>query len=325
MAIWFPMYSSDFIGATAGHSLHERGIYALMLIFYYEVGPFPLDPPRVYRIVGCETEADRHIVDYLLSHFFVKGRSGWIQKRAERVKEDMQRSSDRARAKANKRWGGSTFTATETSPKGPENVDAAAYAAALPQHMPEQSSSNAPAMLSTSTSTSTSKTTSKATADDGGERTALIHAAKPAEQSSPPTLELTGDTMKTKAGKKKALRTAPRIAYDPLASRIVGIDEATKRLWQEAFPSVDIDSDVRRMEVWLKANPSKRPRSGYESFMVKWFTKHQNDAAATAARTATSINGNGYVGRRAALEAHNDRVADDLKRKLAGTSKEHEA
>jgi uncharacterized protein YdaU (DUF1376 family) len=69
--IWFPFYSSDFIGATVGLSCLERALLALMLPLYYEVGPFPPDKVRVYRIIGCESDEQKRAVDYLLGHFFV--------------------------------------------------------------------------------------------------------------------------------------------------------------------------------------------------------------------------------------------------------------
>ncbi|MGH8595515.1 MAG: DUF1376 domain-containing protein, partial [Gammaproteobacteria bacterium] len=140
---WFPFYASDFIGATAGLSLSERALYTLMLVFYYEVGPFPTERIRVYRIVGCESDEQKRAVDHLLGEFFVQMADGWYQEKAERVKCDMRSRSDRARAKAGKRW----------------HPDAVHDATALPQ----QCHSNAGAMLTTTTTTTTTKPTTKPT------------------------------------------------------------------------------------------------------------------------------------------------------------------
>ena len=85
---WFPFYSSDFLGATVGLSCLERGLYALMIPLYYEVGPFPVDPVRTYRIVGCESDEQKRAVDFLLGQFFVLREDGWYQPKAERVKAD---------------------------------------------------------------------------------------------------------------------------------------------------------------------------------------------------------------------------------------------
>jgi len=74
---WFPFYSSDFIGATVGLSCLERSLYALMIPLYYEVGPFPVDPVRTYRIIGCESDEQKRAVDALLREFFVLKDDGW--------------------------------------------------------------------------------------------------------------------------------------------------------------------------------------------------------------------------------------------------------
>ena len=109
--IWFPFYSSDFIGATVGLSCLERALYALMLPLYYEAGPFPVDKVRVYRIVGCESDEQKRAVDYLLETFFVLMPDGWYQPRAEREKAKDAQIRELARTKANKRWHGAPHDA----------------------------------------------------------------------------------------------------------------------------------------------------------------------------------------------------------------------
>lgn len=104
---WFPFYSSDFIGATVGLSCLERSLYALMLPLYYEVGPFPTDPVRVYRVIGCESDEQKRAVDYLLGQFFVLREDGWYQPKAERVKAESaafhEKAVERGKRSANAR------------------------------------------------------------------------------------------------------------------------------------------------------------------------------------------------------------------------------
>lgn len=133
--IWFPFYSSDFIGATVGLSCLERALLALMLPLYYEVGPFPADKVRVYRIVGCESDEQKRAVDFLLGQFFVLKEDGWYQERAEREKVKDAQRREQARAMANRRWHGA-----------PHDAEA----------MPRHSAGNAEAMLPTPTPTPTS-------------------------------------------------------------------------------------------------------------------------------------------------------------------------
>lgn len=150
--IWFPFYSSDFIGATVGLSCLERSLYALMLPLYYEVGPFPVERVRVYRIVGCESDEQKRAVDYLLTSFFVLRDDGWYQPRAEKEKVRWAQISQTARVKANKRWHGAPHDA-----------------AAMPQH----SGSSAVAMPSTPTPTSTATTRTTPT-PKGKEKTSAL-------------------------------------------------------------------------------------------------------------------------------------------------------
>jgi uncharacterized protein YdaU (DUF1376 family) len=86
---WFPLYPSDFIGATVGLSCQEVSVYSWMLTLYYELGPFPLERIRTYRIVRCESDEQKRTVDDLLNQFFVEKADGWYQPRAEaeRVKQ----------------------------------------------------------------------------------------------------------------------------------------------------------------------------------------------------------------------------------------------
>jgi uncharacterized protein YdaU (DUF1376 family) len=160
---WFPFYSSDFIGATVGLSHQEVTTYAWMLILYYELGPFPADQVRCYRIARCESDEQKRTVDFLLDRFFILVDGEWYQKRAESEKVKMAQVSQKARDKANKRW----------------HHDAAPHdAAALPQHSP----GNARAMPATATATTTA--TDKALKTDPPSADSQIAIAiRPAEVS----------------------------------------------------------------------------------------------------------------------------------------------
>lgn len=122
---WFPFYSSDFIGATVELSFLERAAYALMLVFYYETGgPFPLDRGRMYRAVGCESDAERQAVDYVLSKHFVQAADGWYQERAEKEKIRSVAISDSARRKSRRRWDAAVHDAPALLRQSPGNAGA---------------------------------------------------------------------------------------------------------------------------------------------------------------------------------------------------------
>lgn len=49
--------------------------------------------------------------------------------------------------------------------------------------------------------------------------------------------------------------------------------------WAEAFPAVDVLSELRKMTVWLAANPTKgKTATGMPRFIVSWLSRAQDDA-----------------------------------------------
>ncbi len=47
--------------------------------------------------------------------------------------------------------------------------------------------------------------------------------------------------------------------------------------WHEAFPAVDVENELKRMRVWLTANPRKRKtKRGINAFIVSWLTRQQD-------------------------------------------------
>lgn len=76
-----------------------------------------------------------------------------------------------------------------------------------------------------------------------------------------------------------------------------GITQKHREDWQEAYPAVDLDSELAAAGQWLKANPQKAKRSTWHKFLVTWFGNAQNrggtrrragEAVATPASSAWS-------------------------------------
>jgi hypothetical protein len=58
-------------------------------------------------------------------------------------------------------------------------------------------------------------------------------------------------------------------------------------MWADAFPAVNVMSEIKRMNVWLDANKAKRKtRSGIKSFISKWLTKEQDKGGGMTRQTA---------------------------------------
>lgn len=53
--------------------------------------------------------------------------------------------------------------------------------------------------------------------------------------------------------------------------------------WSNAYPAVDVFQELRAMESWLDANPTKRKtKRGIKSFVVRWLTKAQKQGGGLA-------------------------------------------
>src|SRR6185437_953193 len=49
-----PIYTGDFLKATAGWKLIERGAYLMLLLSQWELGSLPEDPERLAVIIGAD-------------------------------------------------------------------------------------------------------------------------------------------------------------------------------------------------------------------------------------------------------------------------------
>ena len=58
-----------------------------------------------------------------------------------------------------------------------------------------------------------------------------------------------------------------------------GITQNDIDLWQSAYEALDILSEIKKMRVWLDANPKNRKtKSGMKRFIVNWLNRSQNSA-----------------------------------------------
>ena len=49
-----------------------------------------------------------------------------------------------------------------------------------------------------------------------------------------------------------------------------------KERWGEAYPAVDLDMQLSRMDAWLRANPAKAKRKLWERFVTNWLSRSQD-------------------------------------------------
>lgn len=67
------------------------------------------------------------------------------------------------------------------------------------------------------------------------------------------------------------------IVFDYDASRFREVPPDLVEQWQQAYPAVDVLSELRRMEAWASANPVNR-KSNWQRFIVNWLTRTQDRA-----------------------------------------------
>jgi hypothetical protein len=68
-----------------------------------------------------------------------------------------------------------------------------------------------------------------------------------------------------------------KIVFDYEAGRFQQVPSILVKQWQQAYPAVDVLSELRRMETWASANPVNR-KSNWQRFIVNWLTRAQDRA-----------------------------------------------
>jgi len=119
---------------------------------------------------------------------------------------------------------------------------------------------------------------------------------------------------------KKPPKKPPRISFDFENRSFSGITDVDRTQWGEAYPALDIEREIRKMAVWLVANPENR-KSNYPRFINKWLTREQDRAGRKTQGipqrsffgdqgTAGSGRG-GYAAKRTWREAGEELIARD--------------
>lgn len=76
--------------------------------------------------------------------------------------------------------------------------------------------------------------------------------------------------------KNKVEKSASKaISFNAESNCFENIDDAQKKLWKEAYPAVNLEIELSKAIVWLKANPTKK-KSNYNKFLSGWFSRCQD-------------------------------------------------
>lgn len=78
---------------------------------------------------------------------------------------------------------------------------------------------------------------------------------------------------------------ADTITFDWTTFTFTGIPEDLLHQWAGAYPTIDVDGEIRRAAAWCRTNERKaRARSDWSRFLGNWLSKSQRDAEAAGQR-----------------------------------------
>jgi len=111
MLAWWP---SDYLAATRGFTLAERGAYTDLLWYSWEMGGLPAEVPRLARMLGIGEEEFKRVWPALQSKFIRNSQNLLVNPRLERERLNSQERRAKALEKATK-----AAIASWKSPKRP--------------------------------------------------------------------------------------------------------------------------------------------------------------------------------------------------------------
>lgn len=85
----------------------------------------------------------------------------------------------------------------------------------------------------------------------------------------------------------KDLSPHQRIRFDTRTLHFAGILPEDVDRWKETFPAVDVEQEIREMELWAAANPAKR-KSNWFRFIGNWLSRDQERGGRFRVRTSGS-------------------------------------
>lgn len=249
-APFFPLYLKDWLMDTRGFTHEDKGVLVDLLCVAWERGGLPTQPEVVRKLANCTPQEWRRVWPTV--------QAGWIERdglfiypKLEVARQRMVERSALAKAKAAKRWRGSTSshgadaTADATADAG---ADAGADATASRQHTSRHRVSNAK------------------------------QEAREDLPPNPPSLAV------ARAASKDDPHTPTALRFPTVGGEASwALTEAQVAAWVELFPSLDVRAECRGALAWVLANPSRRKTArGMPAFLVAWLSR-SNDRRPSSA------------------------------------------
>ena len=78
----------------------------------------------------------------------------------------------------------------------------------------------------------------------------------------------------------KSMPSMPSMYYNFTESIWYGINDEQVALWEDAYPAVDIELELRQMGEWCKSNGARGRKKNWKRFIVNWLKRAQDRPAA---------------------------------------------
>ncbi len=85
------------------------------------------------------------------------------------------------------------------------------------------------------------------------------------------------NSSKNSPAPSNSARSQEQILWDHTRELFTGISEAQMDEWEKAYPQLDVDAELTRIEVWYKANPKKHKRD-VRRFITNWLARTFNES-----------------------------------------------
>ena len=145
-----PWWPGDYLGATRGFTLAERGAYCDLLFLSWLNGPLPDDPTQLARMIGVAPKQFLVVWVGIKLKFTVTD-AGLVNERLERERRKSQglreKYADRAKAAARGRWPRPDATSNASSISNGSSRDASSIENPAPHDATSNASSIRQAML----------------------------------------------------------------------------------------------------------------------------------------------------------------------------------
>jgi len=107
--------------------------------------------------------------------------------------------------------------------------------------------------------------------------TALSNAPSPSPSPSPSLENPFAAADESPSSPAHATLKKSKASFDYATSKFIGLSGDMLTAWSEAYPAIDVRSEIANAKVWMLANPKNR-KSNIERFLTNWLSRAQDNA-----------------------------------------------